>query len=187
MMVLLAQIVAAGATFTCTPVAVYDGDGPVWCAERPKVWMSGVAALIAQATDFGIRTPPGELPTEQGTGRSAKPPKGTFLCGVQYVTDGDTFRCSNGARVRLSSIDTPEMPGSCRLGRACAPGDPYAAKAALQRLIGGRTVKCEPVGMSYNRVAAWCSVNGMDLSCAMVRNGHAIRLPKLDRERRLCR
>lgn len=142
--------------------------------------------LLALQTDFGIRTPPGETspvnPTPQGLA-----PKGRFSCSVDYVTDGDTFRCSNGTRIRLASIDTPEMPGSCRPGRSCAPGNPYAAKAALQRLIGGRAVQCQPVGMSYNRVAAWCSVNGVDLSCAMVRSGHAIRLPQHDRQRRLCR
>jgi endonuclease YncB( thermonuclease family) len=119
---------------------------------------------------------------------SNKTPRATssFNCTVASVTDGDTFRCSNGVRVRLSAIDTPEMPGSCQPGRQCAPGDPYAAKAALARLISGKTVRCEPVGTSYNRVAAWCSVNGADLSCAMVRSGHAIRLSKYDRGR-LCR
>ena len=149
-----------------------------------------VPVILALQTDFGVRTPPG-LPG----GPPAVPNvtivrpnhSGAFSCTVRSVTDGDTFRCSNGTRVRLSSIDTPEMPGSCRQGRACAPGDPYAAKAALQRLIGGRTVQCQPVGTSYDRVAAWCSVGGMDLSCAMVRGGYAVRLPKLDRERRLCR
>lgn len=39
-----APIVAAGTTFTCTPVAVWDGDGPVWCAEGPKIRIAGVAA-----------------------------------------------------------------------------------------------------------------------------------------------
>lgn len=39
-----AEVVAAGAAFTCTPVAVWDGDGPIWCAEGPKVRIAGVAA-----------------------------------------------------------------------------------------------------------------------------------------------
>lgn len=39
-----AQIVPAGHTFQCTPTAVWDGDGPVWCAEGPKVRIAGVAA-----------------------------------------------------------------------------------------------------------------------------------------------
>ena len=37
-------IVSAGATFKCTPTAVWDGDGPIWCAEGPKVRIAGVAA-----------------------------------------------------------------------------------------------------------------------------------------------
>jgi len=39
-----AQVIAAGLTFTCTPTAVYDGDGPIWCAEGPKVRLAGIAA-----------------------------------------------------------------------------------------------------------------------------------------------
>jgi endonuclease YncB( thermonuclease family) len=36
--------VPAGSTFTCTPTAVWDGDGPIWCAEGPKIRIAGVAA-----------------------------------------------------------------------------------------------------------------------------------------------
>ena len=39
-----ARVVAAGRTFTCTPTAVWDGDGPIWCAEGPKIRIAGVAA-----------------------------------------------------------------------------------------------------------------------------------------------
>ena len=117
----------------------------------------------------------------------AQNPSRLFSCHVARVHDGDTFRCSDGTRVRLSAIDTPEMPGPCRPGRSCAPGDPYAAKAALERLIRGRTLQCEAVGTSYNRVTAWCSAGGKDLSCAMVRSGHAVRLRRFDTGRRLCR
>jgi endonuclease YncB( thermonuclease family) len=37
-------IIAIAMTFACTPVAVYDGDGPIWCAEGPHVRVAGVAA-----------------------------------------------------------------------------------------------------------------------------------------------
>ena len=40
----LTQVVAAGSTFTCTPIAVWDGDGPIWCAEGPRIRIAGVAA-----------------------------------------------------------------------------------------------------------------------------------------------
>jgi endonuclease YncB( thermonuclease family) len=39
-----AETVGAGRIFTCTPMAVWDGDGPVWCAEGPKIRIAGVAA-----------------------------------------------------------------------------------------------------------------------------------------------
>lgn len=38
------SVVPAGQTFTCTPVRVWDGDGPLWCAEGPKVRLAGIAA-----------------------------------------------------------------------------------------------------------------------------------------------
>jgi hypothetical protein len=31
-----ATLVPAGQSFACTPIAVYDGDGPIWCAEGPR-------------------------------------------------------------------------------------------------------------------------------------------------------
>ena len=140
--------------------------------------------LASGQTDFGVRTPSGSL---------AKPPQNRpnngsrFSCRVSSVHDGDTFRCADGTRIRLSAIDAPEMPGACQPGRNCAAGDPYKAKAALAQMINGRTVQCQPAGRSYNRIAAWCSVNGQDLSCAMVSSGHAVRLARYDRQNEMCR
>jgi endonuclease YncB( thermonuclease family) len=45
-----AQIIPPGKTFRCTPVAVWDGDGPIWCAEGPKVRIAGVAAREMDGT-----------------------------------------------------------------------------------------------------------------------------------------
>lgn len=33
LLLLAAAVVPAGEAFTCTPEAVWDGDGPVWCEE----------------------------------------------------------------------------------------------------------------------------------------------------------
>jgi len=41
---LATQIIPAGETFKCTPTRVWDGDGPVWCKEGPKLRLSGIAA-----------------------------------------------------------------------------------------------------------------------------------------------
>lgn len=45
-----AVVIPAGETFTCTPIAVYDGDGPVWCSEGPGVRLAGIAAREMDGT-----------------------------------------------------------------------------------------------------------------------------------------
>lgn len=47
---LAASIVASGQTFTCTPTHVWDGDGPVWCAEGPHLRIAGSAAREMDGT-----------------------------------------------------------------------------------------------------------------------------------------
>lgn len=46
----LIAVVASGQTFTCTPTAVYDGDGPIWCAEGPRIRLAGIAAREMDGT-----------------------------------------------------------------------------------------------------------------------------------------
>jgi endonuclease YncB( thermonuclease family) len=109
-----------------------------------------------------------------------------FLCDVAVVSDGDTFRCRDGRRIRLHAIDAPEI-GRCRHGRICVRGDGQASRRALARMIGGRRLRCEDTGRSYDRVTAWCSLGAVDVSCAMVRGRWAVRLARYDRDQRLCR
>lgn len=45
-----APAVATGQSFTCTPTHVWDGDGPIWCAEGPKVRLAGIAAREMDGT-----------------------------------------------------------------------------------------------------------------------------------------
>lgn len=47
---LLSQVVPAGETFRCTPTRVWDGDGPLWCAEGPRIRLSGIAAREMDGT-----------------------------------------------------------------------------------------------------------------------------------------
>lgn len=37
-------LVPSGSEFTCTPIRVWDGDGPIWCAEGVHVRVAGIAA-----------------------------------------------------------------------------------------------------------------------------------------------
>ncbi|HEX8579300.1 MAG TPA: hypothetical protein VF655_06870 [Allosphingosinicella sp.] len=34
----------AGESFACTPTKLWDGDGPIHCAEGPRIRLSGIAA-----------------------------------------------------------------------------------------------------------------------------------------------
>jgi endonuclease YncB( thermonuclease family) len=44
------QIIPAGQTFACTPNLVWDGDGPIFCTEGPKIRIAGVAAREMDGT-----------------------------------------------------------------------------------------------------------------------------------------
>src|SRR4051812_48974674 len=59
--------------------------------------------------------------------------------------DGDTLVC-DGERIRLNGIDAPELPGHCRPGRRCVVGDPFAAKADLERNIRGGVIAITRLG-----------------------------------------
>lgn len=108
-----------------------------------------------------------EAPSRSSSGQG-------FVCSPLSVTDGDTIRCGS-ERVRLIGIDAPEMAGHCRIGRTCAPGDPFESKAALDTLTAGKNVTCERSGIDrYGRTLASCSNGTVNLSCALVARGAAI-------------
>jgi micrococcal nuclease len=88
--------------------------------------------------------------------------------------DGDTF-VADGIHYRLLDIDAPEMPGHCRPGRHCAPGDPYLSQHALQWLLN-RDVNCTSYGLDYyGRTLVRCSTTeGMDIGRAMLDENFAI-------------
>lgn len=100
----------------------------------------------------------------------------TFSCVSPYHHDGDAIRCGFAGRsMRLYGIDAPEMPGACRPGRQCTPGDPYAARDHLVSLTQGRSIRCQQVDTdSYGRQVVKCSAGELDLSCQMVRDGYAV-------------
>lgn len=50
MMLAPAPLVPRGQTFDCTPVRVWDGDGPLWCAEGPKVRIARIASREMDGT-----------------------------------------------------------------------------------------------------------------------------------------
>ena len=127
-MILAALALAAGQSFSCTPVAVWDGDGPIWCKEGPRIRLAGIAAR--------------------------------------------------------------ELKGPCRPRQPCPARSGVEARDHLVRLLGGPKgrlrsghikvsappLRCISVGPDdYRRMVAWCAAGRVDLSCAMVRDGYALR------------
>lgn len=43
-------VVPSGQEFECTPTHVWDGDGPVWCEEGPRLRLAGIAARELDGT-----------------------------------------------------------------------------------------------------------------------------------------
>jgi endonuclease YncB( thermonuclease family) len=93
---------------------------------------------------------------------------GAAPVAAQTVVDGDTIRL-DGTTYRLYGIDAPEMDQTC--------GDWPAgviATRALEMLIKGKTVVCEPRRIDHHgRTVAKCLADGEDLGRAMVKLGMA--------------
>lgn len=98
-----------------------------------------------------------------------------FSCSSVRIIDGDTFDCGS-TRIRMQGIDAPEMPGHCRQGRNCTPGDPWASTANLRRLTASGSVTCRRTDTDrYGRTVARCYAGQVDLSCRQVEDGQAVR------------
>lgn len=105
----------------------------------------------------------------------AGPADGLQGCPVPRFHDGDALACGPGRSMRLYAIDAPEMPGACRPGRQCTPGDPFAARDHLAGLASGKKVQWRQVDTDrYGRLVVQAFADGEDLSCAMVEDGFAV-------------
>lgn len=108
-----------------------------------------------------------------------------LLCLAAIAIDGDTLRCSDGLRIRVQAIEANEIKGGCHLP-ACPPMPAREAKDWMQRQVGGKDLRYEPVGQSHKRVTAWVQLpNGRDLSCEAIRAGAAVYWAEFDRQGRL--
>jgi endonuclease YncB( thermonuclease family) len=148
----------------------------------------------------GVTSSP-EQSIKKSTGPSAFVPivpKGTaFACTTVQVWDGDgPLWCAEGPRVRLAGIEAREMDGTCRHAERCPPGNGVDARDRLVALLGGPKgtastghviVEQQPLtcvsdgGARGTRTAAWCRrADGLDLSCAMIESGLAVRWEQFD-------
>lgn len=111
-------------------------------------------------------------------------PTAPIVSGRCVAIDGDTLSClAGGARVhlRLNAIDAPELPGHCRPGRRCAPGDPFVVKATLAKWVEGRTVRWVPLGLDvYGRTIAQPKAGNRNLVCSLLRARLVVYKPRWD-------
>jgi len=94
--------------------------------------------------------------------------------------DGDTLDCE-GERIRLNGVDAPEMPGHCRRGRQCVPGDPIASRDHLQRAVDRGNIEITRLKTDrYGRTVAQVTADGYDLSCIQIGDGNGVYVERWD-------
>ena len=126
---LLATVVPAGQSFDCTPTAVWDGDGPIWCAEGPHIRLSGIAAREMDGTcSLGHPCPSADpIVARDHLADLVGTPRG-FLRSGHVQVSGPTMRCRSaggaGANRTAAFCVSPKSGDlSCAMVR-----DGYAAR-----------------------------------------------------------
>lgn len=128
------------------------------------------------------------LAVEPESGTATAPNIDRFACDVAYVNDGDTLRCEDGTRIRLHAVAARETDETCSPGHPCPAASAASATAELRRLAARRTISCERIGESYNRVTAICwTPADVEINCAMIRSGTAVVWDRFNQERAICR
>ena len=94
--------------------------------------------------------------------------------------DGDTCTTTNGERVRLACIDTPEMKASTRLRPTSTKSATYDNTSAiesrdyLRQLVAGKRVSIRRITTDrYGRTIAELLVDDINVGQEMVIIGHA--------------
>lgn len=128
-LVLAVAVVPAGQSFDCTPTAVWDGDGPIWCAEGPHIRLSGIAAREMDGSCRPGHPCPAADPiaARDHLAELVGTPQGKLRTGHVKVS-GPTMRCrsaggAGGTRTAAFCVSPKSGDLSCAMVR-----DGYAAK-----------------------------------------------------------
>jgi micrococcal nuclease len=151
---------------------------------------ASVPVESSESTETGdpLPTPPSppddaEAPTALYEPNASAAPDLQQVYGCTAV-DGDTLNCG-GETIRLLGIDAPELPGHCRVDRACAPGDPFVSKRTLQSsLLPAMAIERIDVDR-YGRTVATVFGDGQSLSCLQLLRGQALYMSEWDNGRRV--
>ena len=109
-----------GSTFTCTPVAVWDGDGPIWCKEGVRIRLKGIAARELDGTcRRGHPCPPASgVAARDNLVKLLGGARGTMRSG-HIIVAGPPLTClSAGADRYHRALATCTLPSGTELGHA---------------------------------------------------------------------
>lgn len=108
-----------------------------------------------------------------------------IICNVVRVHDGDgPLWCRSGEKIRVAGIQAPDFtsaepchrPAARRVAYTCDDRAAARSQQIVERLTLNRRLTCQPVGTSYKRIVARCTLpDGRSLSCATIAAGAAVR------------
>jgi endonuclease YncB( thermonuclease family) len=121
-------LLAALTTFACAPIAVYDGDGPIWCEEGPKI----------RIADIGARELDGECmlghPCPAASGIEARDALVDLLGGAKGTLRTGHLRVSHPAmQCARRGTSYERVVASCRLPDGRDLGDALLATGTVLR------------------------------------------------------
>jgi len=97
-----------------------------------------------------------------------KPEKGNVV--IKECYDGDTCTTTNGEKIRLACIDTPELRG-----KNANPPDAKKARDYLNNLISGKELVIRRITEDrYGRTVAELTLEGINIQQQLVENGYAV-------------
>ena len=127
---------------------------------------SNAQALLLKGHSYLDRDKDGEA-CEALARESNKPEIGEIT--IKNCYDGDTCTSTEGEKIRLACIDTPEIRGT-----RAQPTEAIAARDFLNEIIRGETVTVRRVTEDkYGRTVGELSFNGENLQKLLVKEGHA--------------
>ena len=123
------MIIAAGLLFACTPVAVWDGDGPIWCREGARVRLADVATRELDGTCRRGH------PCPKASGIAARDALVTLLGGeLGRTRDGHVQVAGPMLRCRSRGPDRYDRT----VARCALPGGRDLARALVRRGVAKR-------------------------------------------------
>jgi len=113
MLLFAAQVIAAGTSFACTPTHVWDGDGPIWCAEGPRIRISGIAAREIDGSCRSNQPCPAAsaVAARDALVRLLGGPRGTITTGHIIVRSGPMACRSTGSAGGVRTAAWCTLPG----------------------------------------------------------------------------